>query len=107
TLLRETLMNTGSFTKNGPGAPSDLWTPVLGPAVLLNMEGEEHAVLRRKLAPLFSPRYVEQLARASLGELAASITRRLRAGERVDVVAETRRSASVMISQLVGLDQRV
>ena len=54
---------------------------MLGPAVLLNMEGEEHAALRRKLAPLFSPRYVEALAAASLGELAASITERLRAGE--------------------------
>ncbi len=105
TLLRETLMNTASFSKIGPGAPSDLWTPVLGPAVLLNMEGEEHAVLRRKLAPLFSPRYVEGLAQASLGGLAASITERLRAGERVDVVAEARTSASVMISRLVGLDR--
>ena len=34
-LLRGVLMNTASFTKNGPGAPSDLWTPVLGPSVLL------------------------------------------------------------------------
>jgi cytochrome P450 len=104
TLLRETLLNTATFSKTGPGAPSDLWTPVLGPAVLLNMEGEEHAVLRRKLAPLFSPRYVEALAATSLGGLAASITERLRAGERVDVVREARRSASVMIGQLVGLD---
>ena len=104
TLLRETLLNTASFSKTGPGAPSDLWTPVLGPAVLLNMEGEEHAQLRRKLAPLFSPKYVEALAASSLGELATSITERLRAGERVDVVSEARTSASVMISQLVGLD---
>jgi cytochrome P450 len=105
TLLREVLLNTAAFSKTGPGAPSDLWTPVLGPTVLLNMEGEEHAALRRKLAPLFSPRYVERLAQASLGGLAASITARLRAGERVDVVAESRRSAGVMISQLVGLGE--
>ena len=55
TLLRWVLMNTDSFTKTGPGSPSDLWTPVLGPAVLLNMEGADHLALRRKLGPLFAP----------------------------------------------------
>ena len=44
-------MNTASFSKTGPGAPSDLWTPVLGPSVLLNMEGDDHLALRRKLGP--------------------------------------------------------
>src|SRR5690606_39985758 len=28
-LLRAVLMDSEHFTKNGPGAPSDLWTPVL------------------------------------------------------------------------------
>ena len=104
TLLRETLMNTASFTKTGPGSPSDLWTPVLGPAVLLNMEGADHLALRRKLGSLFAPSYVEPLVAASLGKAAAELTVRLRAGERVDIVAEAKRNASIMISQLVGLD---
>jgi len=104
TLLRETLMNTTSFTKTGPGAPADLWTPVLGPSVLLNMEGEEHLALRRKLGSLFAPAYVDALATAQLAGATASLTERLARGERVDVVAEVRRYASIMISQLVGLD---
>lgn len=104
TLLRSTLMNTASFSKTGPGAPSDLWTPVLGPAVLLNMEGAAHAELRRRLGPLFAPKYVDALARASLGPSLDALTARLRSGEAVDMVAEARRYASVMISQLVGLD---
>jgi cytochrome P450 len=104
TLLRETLMNTASFTKTGPGAPADLWTPVLGPSVLLNMEGEEHLALRRKLGPLFAPAYVDALAEAQLAGVAASLRERLARGERVDVVAEVRRYASIMISQLVGLE---
>lgn len=104
TLLRETLMNTATFTKTGPGSPSDLWTPVLGPAVLLNMEGADHLALRRKLGPLFSPAYVDPLVAASLGAAAKLMTERLRAGERVDIVAEAKRNASIMISQLVGLD---
>ncbi|CAN5360428.1 hypothetical protein BH09ACT5_BH09ACT5_21880 [soil metagenome] len=101
TLLRATLMDTATFTKTGPGSPSDLWTPVLGPAVLLNMEGADHLALRRKLGSLFAPAYVEPLAAASLPT--AQLTARLRAGESVDLVAEVKRYASAMIAQLVGL----
>ena len=99
--LRSVLMDTEHFSKTGPGAPSDLWTPVLGPAVLLNMEGADHLALRRKLGPLFSPAYVDPLVAASLPS--ARLTERLRAGESVDLVAEAKRNASIMISQLVGL----
>ncbi|MFM9878173.1 MAG: cytochrome P450, partial [Rhodoglobus sp.] len=101
-LLRATLMDTEHFSKTGPGAPSDLWTPILGPAVLLNMEGADHLALRRKLGPLFSPAYVDPLVAASLP--ASQLTDRLVAGERVDLVAVAKRNASIMISQLVGLD---
>lgn len=101
-LLRLTLMDTDSFAKVGPGSPSDLWTPVLGPAVLLNMEGADHLALRRKLGSLFAPAYVEPLAAASLDT--ASLTARLKAGESVDLVAEVKRYASAMIAGLVGLD---
>ena len=101
TMLRSVLMDTEHFSKTGPGAPSDLWTPVLGPAVLLNMEGADHLALRRKLGPLFSPAYVDPLVAASLPS--AQLTQRLLVGERVDLVAEAKRNASIMISQLVGL----
>ncbi|CAN5608619.1 cytochrome P450 [soil metagenome] len=101
-LLRSTLMNTESFTKTGPGSPSDLWTPVLGPAVLLNMEGADHVALRRKLGSLFAPAYVDPLAAASLPT--ADLTRRLRSGESIDLVTEVKRYASAMIASLVGLD---
>lgn len=103
-LLRGVLMDTATFTKNGPGAPSDLWTPVLGPAVLLNMEGAEHLALRRRLGPLFSPATIDPLVAASLGPAAAALTGRLRGGEPVDLVAEAKRNASRMITGLVGLD---
>lgn len=103
-LLRSTLLNTASFTKTGPGSPSDLWTGVLGPSVLLNMEGADHQALRRKLAPIFAPSYVETLVAASLGEPLARLTRRLAGGEPVDLVEEVRRYSSIAISRLVGLD---
>ena len=107
TLLRATLMDTAGFSKNGPGAPSDLWTPVLGPSVLLNMEGADHAALRRKLGPLFAPGFVEGLVAASLGPATAELGAALDRGETVDLVAHARRSASAVISRLVGLDADV
>jgi len=106
-LLRATLMDTAGFSKNGPGAPSDLWTPVLGPSVLLNMEGADHAALRRKLGPLFAPAFVEGLVAASLGPATAALGAALDRGETVDLVAHARRSASAVISRLVGLSAAV
>jgi cytochrome P450 len=103
TLLRGVLMDPEHFTKTGPGSPSDLWTPVLGPSVLLNMEGADHAALRRRLAPLFSPGYVASLVAASLAGPMAALSLRLAEGEQVDMVVEAKRNASAMISQLVGL----
>lgn len=106
-LLREVLMNTASFSKTGPGAPSDLWTPVLGPRVLLNMEGEEHLALRRTLAPLFAPAFVERLVADSLGAVTAELAGRLARGEAIDLVAHARRGASAVIGRLVGLGDEV
>lgn len=103
-LLRSTLLNTSSFTKTGPGSPADLWTDVLGPSVLLNMEGADHQALRRKLAPIFAPSFVEPMVAESLGAPAALFARRLASGEPVDLVEEVRRYSSIAISRLVGLD---
>jgi cytochrome P450 len=107
TLLRGVLMSTAGFSKNGPGAPSDLWTPVLGPSVLLNMEGADHVALRRKLGPLFAPAFVDAMVADSLGAATRELAARLAAGERVDLVAHARRGASAVISRLVGLDDDV
>ncbi len=106
-LLRGVLMNASSFSKTGPGAPSDLWTPVLGPSVLLNMEGEEHLALRRKLGPLFAPAFVDALVADSLGTATRSLGDALASGEQVDLVAHARRSASAVISRLVGIERDV
>jgi cytochrome P450 len=103
TLLRETLLDTAGFTKNGPGAPSDLWTPVLGPRVLLNMEGADHLALRRKLGPLFAPAFIEELVAAALAPTIAALAAALDRGERVDLVAYARRGAGEVIARLVGI----
>jgi len=107
TLLREVLLDTEAFRKTGPGSPADLWTPVLGPSVLLNMEGVDHLALRRRLGPLFSPGYVGALTDDTLGGATAALTGRLEAGEPVDIVREVRDYAGRVISRLVGLDRDV
>lgn len=106
-LVRGVLMDATTFSKTGPGAPSELWTPVLGPSVLLNMEGTEHRELRRRLAPLFAPAFVDALVAESLGEASEAMGRDVAAGRPVDLVAHARHSASAVISRLVGLDERV
>lgn len=107
TLLRGVLMNPESFSKIGRGGSSDLWTPVLGPSVLVNMEGDDHLALRRKLAPLFTPAFVDALVADSLGATTQELVAALARGERVDLVAHARRSASAVISRLVGIERDV
>lgn len=102
-VAREVLLDTEHFRKVGPGSPSDLWTPVLGPSVLLNMEGESHAQLRRTLGSLFTPKAVRDLVAVSVPDTLAGLAPRLLAGERVDLVAETAAMAGTVICAMTGL----
>ncbi|MFE2288885.1 cytochrome P450 [Streptomyces sp. NPDC059443] len=100
---RDVLLDTEGYTKTGPGAAGGLWTPVLGPRALINMEGPEHAALRRRLGGLFTPGHVaavcERVLRGPLGEM----ERRLAAGGEVDLVRVVRDGATEVIRELVGL----
>ncbi|MFJ3406276.1 cytochrome P450 [Promicromonospora sp. NPDC090134] len=106
-IAREVLLDLDHFSKLGPGAPSDLWTPVLGPSVLLNMEGAEHAALRRALGPLFAPRAVRELVAGGGfpddGGVLPDLTRRLAAGETIDLAAAVTAQAGAVICGMVGL----
>jgi len=85
-LARAVLTDTVAFTKTGPGSPAALWTPVVGPSVLLNMEGAEHATLRRALADLFTPSAVAALCAQVAGDSCDALRDRLVAGEAIDLV---------------------
>ncbi|WP_051823659.1 cytochrome P450 [Streptomyces sp. NRRL S-1448] len=102
-LARDVLCDTEHFTKTGPGSPSDLWTPVLGPSVLLNMEGPDHAALRRRLSGLFTPGYVTALCARVLAQPLDALTGRLRAGEQVDLVRVAQICAGAAICAIVGM----
>lgn len=102
-IAREVLTDTVSFTKTGPGSPADLWTPVVGPRVLLNMEGAEHGELRRKLGGLFTARSVSSLCSDVAAAPMAFMSSQLRAGKPVDVVSVVKDLAGAVICALVGL----
>ncbi|GIH98151.1 cytochrome P450 [Planobispora takensis] len=91
------------FGKDGPGSPGDLWTPVLGPSVLLNMEGPGHLALRRKLTPLFTPGYVSAMVAQVLRGPLAELDARLARGETVDLVDSMRLMAGAVICRTIGL----
>ncbi|MBA9007415.1 cytochrome P450 [Thermomonospora cellulosilytica] len=105
-LARRVLLDGETFRKDGPGSPGELWTPVLGPSVLLNMEGEAHRALRRKLTDLFTPGYAERLCAEILAEPLERLAARLARGEEVDLVDTMRVMAGAVIGDVIGLAGR-
>ncbi|WP_433327173.1 cytochrome P450 [Spirillospora sp. CA-294931] len=103
-LARSVLMDGENFRKDGPGSPGELWTPVLGPSVLLNMEGEAHRALRRRLTELFTPGYAENLCARVLAGPLAVLADRLERGAAVDLVDTMRLMAGAVIGEVIGLE---
>ena len=101
-LIRSVLLDADRFSKVGPGGSSELWTPVIGPNALLNMEGAEHAHLRRTLAPMFTPRFLADIVADTLTPVLDDVKARLIAGERVDIAEAAERSAALVICRLTG-----
>ncbi|GAA4283440.1 cytochrome P450 [Brevibacterium daeguense] len=102
-LARSILMDRDHFSKTGRTASAGLWTPVLGPSVLLNMEGADHLRLRRTISGIFTPKAVAELtADTAAGELAEAVAR-LESGLPVDVVKVATRIAGAIICRLTGL----
>nr|WP_237417734.1 cytochrome P450 [Actinomadura rayongensis] len=100
---RDVLMNGTVFRKDGPGSPGDLWTPVLGPSVLLNMEGEAHRALRARLTGLFTPASTAALCGRVLAGPLADLAARLDRGDAVDLVDVAKTVAGAVIATVIGL----
>ncbi|SPT58431.1 cytochrome P450 [Actinomadura madurae] len=103
-VAREVLMDGETFRKDGPGSPGDLWTPVLGPSVLLNMEGDAHRALRRRLTDLFVPSYTEALCARVLAGPLERLAGRLERGATLDLVDAARVMAGTVIGEVIGLE---
>ncbi|MFF8293263.1 cytochrome P450 [Streptomyces sp. NPDC016309] len=102
-LARAVLTDPEGYTKTGPGAAAALWSPVLGSRVLITLEGDEHAALRRRLSGLFTQAHVDAVCERVLRAPLGALERRLAAGEEVDLVPVVRDGAAEVIRELVGL----
>jgi len=101
-LMRAMLLDPSTYSKVGPGGSDRLWTPVIGPRALLNMDGAEHAHLRRKLTPLFSQRFLKSIVDEVLTPQLNRFEEELAAGADVDVVEVIERAAALIICRLTG-----
>ncbi len=104
-LVRQVLMDHDGFVKDGPSASGGLWTPVVGPKVLLNMDGASHLELRRRLNGLFTPRSVAAIVEPGAQRLRQVFRRELGAGATVDVVGAVKDLAGGVISRLLGVPE--
>lgn len=101
-LVREVLMD-GGYTKAGAKASGALWTPVVGPRALLNMHGEEHLELRRRLNALFTPRAVEDIVAPAAARLRERLATGLENGVPVEFVGLVKELSGGVISRLLGI----
>lgn len=101
-LARQVLTDPLTFRTGGGGA-ADLWTPVFGPSMLVNMDGSEHRAMRRRLAEFFTAAYVKQLCADVLDQPVDRMAAKLRRREPVDVVDATKVMSGAVTSALVGL----
>lgn len=102
-LVREVLMDHHRFVKNGPSGSGALWTPVVGPRALVNMEGEAHRELRRKLSEIFTPRSVAGIVEPAATSLHHRVHRELDTRGFVDLVECVKELAGGVISRLLGV----
>lgn len=98
---RQVLTDPETF-RTGGGSEADLWTPVFGPSMLVNMDGPDHRAMRRKLAEFFTPVYVKQLCDSVLTEPLERMGTMLSRGVPVDIVYATKMMAGALTSALVG-----
>ncbi|WP_232223526.1 cytochrome P450 [Arthrobacter sp. FB24] len=101
-LVREVLMDA-SYSKSGARASGALWTPVVGPRVLLNMHGEEHLELRRRLNGLFTPRAVQAIVAPAGERLRSRLATGLENGGSVEFVGLVKELSGGVISRLLGV----
>jgi cytochrome P450 len=102
--MRAILLDSEHFSKVGPGASSELWTPIIGDSGLVNMDGPKHVHLRQKLGPMFTKGFVSKLIGDIVPPQLDQIKERLIAGEQIDIAIEVERTAANMVCRLAGYD---
>ena len=103
TVIRAVLNDHEHFTLLGEGGVGHLWEQILGPYVSRLFDGEGHAALRRRARDLFTEDNSAALVERAAGPVYADLSRRLAAGEGVDVAESARLVVGRMMADLLGL----
>ncbi len=103
-VTREILLDTESFSKNGPGSAGELITQVMGEYALLNLEGESHETLRKILVGLMSGHRVRDLVDRIWRPRLDEVVFELRQGRRVDLARLTTILTGLTMRSLLGTD---
>lgn len=103
-VAREVLLDGETYTKTGPRCTGVLMTQVMGEYALLNMDGPAHISLRRKVADLFTPKYVRAVTDQVLGGLAQGLHDDLAAGREVDIARFAQAFTGTLLCHLNGIE---
>lgn len=104
--LRDVLLDSERFRKDGASSVGTVITQVFGPTALANMEGEAHAALRRGLQGLFTPKASAALLDAVTDPALRALGDRLESGQQVEWSGEAKVLASTTVQALVASGRR-
>lgn len=102
-LIREVFLDKKNFSKQGPGASSSYWTPIIGETGLVNMEGEEHFLLKRNLTQMFTQKLSAEITQQTISFVKERIAEQLNNDNYVDIVEEASFFAYRSLWDMIGL----
>lgn len=102
-LIREVFMDKKRFSKDGEGASTSFWNPIIGNYGLLNMDGEDHIRLKRAVSNMFAKDRVELIYSTVSAPILDEATEKLKAGENIDMVSIAEKISYLSMWHIVGL----
>jgi cytochrome P450 len=102
-VAQRVLTDRRAFSVESEGGAGALYTQILGPVALLNMEGEDHARLHRLFAAVMAPAYLREAEDGVVAPLTLRLGEDLKAGRRVDMVRFSRNMAGRSVCHMLGL----
>lgn len=102
-VARQLLDDDEHFSKSAPGSAGAVQSQVLGEYALLNLDGEAHRSLRRRIGDLFGARYLDTITNEVLAEPVNALVAQLASGLTVDLVPFVQRLTGRMICHQIGI----
>lgn len=103
TIIRAVFMDKKKFSKDGEGASTSFWNPIIGDFGLLNMDGEDHLRLKRAVSSMFAKERVELIYGTVTAPILEETAAQLKAGENVNMVEVSEKISYLSMWHIVGL----